>query len=187
MARKKIGKGAGHQDTDDMSRTEVKAYHAEINEFYEEHGWRTTLSHFLLSPAQAGKIVAKTRARMEKEKAEEKAAKAKARAAGKKAKKAPKKPAKKKAPKAAKPKAKKAPKKPAKKKAPPRKAPKKAAAKAPAKAPAKRGRPRKTAVAPAAGAEETLDYLLAYRSKKGNEAVSLDTVIADLTTQVRAA
>jgi hypothetical protein len=170
MANKNTGKGAGHRDVDTMNKTELRAYHKEICEFYTENGWRATLSHFLLSPGQAGEIVKKTRERMEKDKEKAKAARAKERASKKKAK------------------------TPSKKKAPPRSAaPKKKAA--PAK---KKAAPKKKAAAtrrgrkPAAkvngeALEPTLDYLLAYRAKNGNQPVSLDTVIADLATQVRAA
>jgi hypothetical protein len=176
MAKKNTGKGAGQRATDDMSKSELRAYHKEICEFYEENGWRTTLSHFLLSPAQAGEITQKTRDRMEKEKQKAKDAKAKARSkkgtktASTKRKKAP--------PKAdanRKPSSKKSP-NPTSKEATPKK-----------KAHARKTTRRKAAEKINGEAlEPTLDYLLAYRAKKG-EAVTLDTVIADLTTEVRAA
>lgn len=163
MAKNKTGK----RDTDDMTKSEIRAYHKEINEYFTENGWRSTLAHFSLSPKQASAITEKTRARMEKEAEKEKEAKKKAKAA-KKAEKAPKK---------------KAPKKAAKKTAKAEKA-----EKAPAK---KRGRPKKAnkiqvSVDSGASANEiTLDYLLAYRGKKGSQ-VSLDMIIADLATEVRA-
>jgi len=182
MAKKKIAKGAAHQDVDDMSKSQVKAYNKEINEFYEEHGWRTTLSQYLLSPKQAAVIVAKTREKLEKVAAKEKAAKKKARADKKGAKASTKKKA------------------PKKKKAPPKadklkdKADKKAAkakkTKAKANKKAKRARPikvKKRAASGATDSEGVLDFLLAYRNGNGNAVVSLDTVIADLATQVRAA
>lgn len=84
------------KDTDGMSKTELKAHHKEINEYFEQNGWRDTLSHFSLSPKQASEITAKTRARMEKEAEKAKAAKKKAKAESKKEKaKAPKKTSKK--------------------------------------------------------------------------------------------
>jgi len=181
MAKKKNGKGAGHRDTEEMTKSQLKAYHKEICEFYEENGWRQTLSHFLLSPAQAKEITAKTRLRMEKEAAREKEAKAKARASKKgkatsKKKKAPPKAPKKKAAKKEAASKKKTTKKetaskPAAKKATRRKA----APKAPARRKAANGE----------ALEGALDYLLDYRKKNPN--VPLDTAIADLTTQVRAA
>ncbi len=182
MAKKKIAKGAAHQDVDDMSKSQVKAYNKEINEFYEEHGWRTTLSQYLLSPKQAAVIVAKTREKLEKAAMKEKAAKGKARADKKGATsskgKAPKK---KKAPPKAEKLKEKADKK-ADKKA------KKTTATATKKA--KRAKPVKVKKRAASGSpdsEGVLDFLLAYRSDNGNAAVSIDTVIADLATQVRAA
>lgn len=173
MAKKKIGKGAGARDTDAMSKSEIRAYNKEINEFYEANGWRTTLSQYLLSPAQAGVIVKKTRERMAKAADKEKAAKAKARAAKKGAK--------------AKPAAK-------KKKAPPKVTAKKAK---PATASKKKAKAKKTtkkvtrrkATTPKVSATEEeaiLDYLLAYR-KRSDSPVFLDAVIADLAGKVRAA
>ncbi len=178
MAKNKIGKGVGHRDEAEMTKSQLKAYHKEICEFYEEHGWRTTLSQYLLSPKQAGPIVEGVRAKADKAKAKAKAEKAKARAA-------------KKAEKAAKKKTGKANKATSKKKAPPRKKPSKNDKAAPKKKAAKKKTTeRKTATAATAPAsasqvEATLDYLLAYRKKKG-EGVSLDTAIADLATKVRA-
>ena len=184
MAKKKIAKGAAHQDVDDMSKSQVKAYNKEINEFYEEHGWRTTLSQYLLSPKQAAVIVAKTREKLEKVAMKEKAAKEKARA-DKKGAKTQKKTAAKKTEK------KKAPPKPDKLKS---KADKKAAkakkTKAKANKKVKRAKPVKVKKRAASGAtdnEGVLDFLLAYRSDNGNATVSIDTVIADLATTVRAA
>ena len=195
MAKNKIGKGVGARDTGTMSKSDLRAYNKEINEFYESNGWRTTLSQYLLSPLQAGEIVKKTRERMAKEAAKVKAAKVKARAAKKGAKAQAKPPAKKKAPPRA------SSKKAAKPPAAPKKKPKAPKAPKPAKAP-KAPKPAKTPKAPgkkkfvkskaklpkASAVDESaiLDYLLAYR-KGVKDFVSLDTVIADLATRVRAA
>lgn len=182
MAKKKIGKGAGAQDTDEMTKSELKAYHKEICEFYGEHGWRTTLSHYSLSPGQAKGITEKTRAKLDKAKEKEKAAKKKGKAA--KTKEKAKAPKKKKAP----PKPSKLKDKAEKKAAKAKKTPKKEkATKARKKPGPKKGSKRKAAAPTGEGLEGTLDYLLAYRNGRGGEAVSLDTVIADLATQVRAA
>jgi len=183
MAKKKIGKGAGAQDTDEMTKSELKAYHKEICEFYEEHGWRTTLSHYSLSPGQAKGITEKTRAKLDKAKEKEKASKKKGKAAKAKTKEKAKAPKKKKAP----PKPSKLKGKAEKKAAKAKKAPKKEKAKARKKPGPKKGSKRKAAASTGEGLEGTLDYLLAYRNGRGGEAVSLDTVIADLATQVRAA
>jgi len=186
MAKKKIGDGAGHQDVDDMSKSEVKAYHKEINEFYVEHGWRTTLSHFLLSPIQAGEIVKKTREKMEKAAKADKDAKKKDRAAKKKAKPAAKNKGPRKPPK-------KAPKKDekseeeevsTKKVSKPKKI--KVKTKVKTKAKTKAGKSKvKAEASGSVDSEAVLDFLLAYRSS--NTGVSLDTAIADLATKVRAA
>ena len=34
MPKKKNNKGAGHQDVDEMTKTQLRAYHKEINEYY---------------------------------------------------------------------------------------------------------------------------------------------------------
>lgn len=175
MAKKKIGKGAGARDTDAMSKSEIRAYNKEINEFYEANGWRTTLSQYLLSPAQAGVIVKKTRERMAKAADKEKAAKAKARAAkkGAKAKPAAKK---KKAP----------PKVTAKKAKPATASKKKAKAKKTTKKTTKKVT-RKKATTPLTSEIinlGVLDFLLGYRDN-ADGSTPLDTVIADLTAQVR--
>ncbi len=172
--KKKIAKGASHQDVDELSKSQVKAYHKEINEFYAEHGWRTTLSQYLLSPIQAGVIVKETRKKMEKAAKLEKAAKKKARAEKKKNK-----ASKKKAPK-------RAPKKEAKAEKAPKKAKKTKKTKAKAAKKEKRAKSVKVASV-AADNEGVLDFLLAYRNGNGSTPISLDTVIADLATQVRAA
>jgi len=152
MPKKKNNKGAGHQDVDEMTKTQLRAYHKEINEYYVEHGWRATLSHFALSPKQAGEITERTRQKLEADEAKAKEAKKKARAA--KAKEA-------------------APKK--KMKAGP------AAAKAKQAAPKKKATSKKASkFVPEKGAATALHYLLEYRKKNSN--VPLDTVIADLAT-----
>jgi type IV secretory pathway VirB10-like protein len=183
MAKKKIEKGGGARDTDSMSKSEARAYHKEICEFYEANGWRTTLSQYLLSPAQAGVIVKKTRDAMAKVAEKEKAAKAKARAA--------KKGAKAKAPSKKKAKAK----APSKKKAPPKPAKlKEKAAKTTKRKPAAKKKATKKVTKRKASALQTsatdegliLDYLLAYR-KGSDSPVFLDAVIADLAGRVRSA
>ena len=180
MAKKKK-KGAGAQDTDDMSKSELKAYHQEICDYYLEHGWRDTLSNYALSPAQAGEITEKVRKKKDKAEAEEKAKRKKAK--GKKKEKAPKKKSKEKA---AAPKKKKKDKKKAEPKA---KAPKKKT-KAKKKSGKKRGRPPgKTAgkqkIQEPTNIEGALDFLLNYRSTNGP--VTLDEAIVDLTLRSRAA
>ena len=182
MAKKKK-KGAGARDTDEMSKSELKAYHKEICDYYLEHGWRDTLSHFALSPAQAGEITEKVRAKKDKEEAAAKAARKKAKGGKKKApkkkapkKKAPKKKTKAKAPKK-KPKAEKAPKK------------KTAAKKKPTKRRAKKASKKKTAgkqkIQQPTNIDGALDFLLNYRNTNGP--VSLDEAIVDLTLRSRAA
>jgi len=165
---KKMEAGTGHQDIDGMTKTQIKAYHAEICEFYLENGWRDTLSHYALSPKQAKEITAKVRAKKDKAEAAEKAKRKQEKA-------------KKKSAKAAAPKKKAAPKKAA--------APKKK--KAIVKKTARK-KPGKTLSIPSnAGPDEVLDFLLNYRSSKSvtniDGFISLDEVIIDLTTQVRAA
>jgi len=166
MPKKKNNKGAGHQDVDEMTKTQLRAYHKEINEYYVEHGWRATLSHFALSPKQAGEITERTRQKLEADEAKAKEAKKKARAA--KAKEA-------------------APKKKAKAAEAKEAAPKKKMKAGPAAAKAKQAAPKKKATSkkaskfvPEKGAATALHYLLEYRKKNSN--VPLDTVIADLAT-----
>lgn len=168
---KKTKAGTGHQDIDAMTKTQIKAYYKEICEFYLENGWRDTLSHYALSPKQAKEITAKVRAKKDKAEAAEKAKRKQAKA-------------KKKAAKAAAPKKKAAPKKAAAPK-------KKAAAKAETRKKTARKKPGKTLSIPSnAGPDEVLDFLLNYRSSKKtnlDDFITLDEVIIDLTTQVRAA
>ncbi len=185
MAKKKK-KGAGAQDTEEMSKSELKTYHKEICEFYLEHGWRDTLSNYRLSPAQAGEITVKVRAKKDKEEAEEKATRKAERKKNKAAKKKGK-PGKKK------PKAKKAPKKT-------KQAPKKKTGKKKGKVgrpKGKVGRPKGTTAKPkiaqADDVNSTLDYLLDYRKSASSDrarngrVVTLDEVIADLAGESRKA
>ena len=163
---KKTKSGAGHQDVDGMTKAQIKAYHKEICDFYLEHGWRDTLSQYALSPKQAKEITAKVRAKKDKAEAAEKAKRKQAKA-------------KKKSVKAAAPKEKAAPKKASAKKA----APKKAAPKA--RKSVKKAAPK---IVSSAEPTDVLDFLLSYRGKTQNGTpVTLDEVIIDLTTQVRAA
>jgi len=162
----KMKAGAGHQDIDEMTKTQVKAYYKEICDFYLENGWRDTLSHYALSPKQAKEITAKVRAKKDKEEAAAKAKRKKSKAAKGKA-----------STKKAKPAAKK-------------KSTKKLQTKAAPKAKTRRSKaPKiKSDLEPA----EVLDFLLAYRNGSGGshgngQPVLLDDVIIELTTQVRAA
>lgn len=166
---KKTKSGTGHQDIDAMTKAQLKDYHAEICAFYLEHGWRDTLSHYALSPKQAKEITAKVRAKKDKAEAAEKAKRKQAKA-------------KKKSAKAAAPKKKAAPKKAATPK-------KKAADKAETRKKTARKKPGKTLSIPSnAGPDEVLDFLLNYRGKnQSGPLVTLDQVIIDLATQVRAA
>jgi len=162
MAKKKK-KGAGSKDVDEMSKSELKAYHKEICAFYLENGWRETLSHFKLSPKQGADIIPKkTR---DKRKELEKGAKKKA------PKKSPKKKGKKKGKKKDESEAK-APKKKSKAKKKPGRPKKKAAGKQKLQEPSDMG-----------GA---LDFLLSYRNTNG-PGVTLDEAIVDLTLRSRAA
>lgn len=164
MAKKKKA-GAGHQDVDGMTKAQIKAYYKEICDFYLEHGWRDTLSQYALSPKQAKEITAKVRAKKDKAEAAEKAKRKQAKA-------------KKKSAKAAAPKKKAAPKKVSAKKTPKKKAAPKAR-KSVKKAPKIDSNAEPT---------DVLDFLLSYRGKNQNGTpVTLDEVIIDLTTQVRAA
>ncbi len=169
MAKKK--KGAGAQDVDEMSKSELKAYHKEICDYYLENGWRDTLSHFLLSPTQAGEITGKVRAKKEKEEA-----------AAKKKRKGKKKKSSKKAPKKKKAKAKKEKPKKTKAKVPKKKPAKKRKAKAKKKTGKRRGRPpgKKVGLAAVnANLTVALDVMLKYRGNRTG--VSLDEAIVDLT------
>lgn len=71
------------KDLSEMNKTELKAFQREVEAYYSEHGWRGTLSHFKLSPKQAGPLLEKARAKQAAEKDKEKAAKKAARAAKK--------------------------------------------------------------------------------------------------------
>ena len=186
MAKKKK-KGAGAKDVDDMSKSELKAYHKEIREFFLENGWRDTLSYFRLSPKQGSALIDEKlrakRKKLEKESKKAAAAEAKKKAPKKKAKAKPKSKAKGK--KRGRPK-----KKPdaAESKAPKKKAPKKTAKKKPKGK--KRGRPPgKTAgkqnIQEPKNIDGALDFLLAYRNTNGP--VTLDEAIVDLTLRSRAA
>lgn len=173
MAKKKAGAGA--KDTDEMTKTQLKAYHREICDFFLENGWRETLSHYQLSPKQASTITEKVRAKKDKEEAKAKAQRKKARGKKKTAKKSAK--------------AKAAPK--AKKKAAKKTAKAKAAPKGRKKA-VKRGRPKKLAAVPMPDISDgaVLDYLLNYRNEKHSmyrERIGIDEIIIDLTSRVRAA
>lgn len=179
MAKKKAGAGA--KDTDAMTKTQLKAYHREICDFFLENGWRETLSHYQLSPKQASTITEKVRAKKDKEEAKAKAQRKKAK--GKK----------------------KAAKKTAKAKAAPKAPPKgkvtkemKSAAKKKAKkrgSARKRGPGRKKLAAvpmPDITDDAVLDYLLNYRSEKQKQGdypqhIQIDEIIIDLTSRVRAA
>lgn len=177
MAKKKK-KGAGAQDVDEMSKSELKAYHKEICDYYLENGWRDTLSNYLLSPAQCSEITGKVRAKKEKEEA-----------TAKKKRKSAKKKASKKAPKKKKAKAKKEKPKKEKAEAPKKKPAKKKKAKAKKKTGKKRGRPpgKKKALVASDGADldVALDVMLKYRGSRTG--VSLDEAIVDLTIQKKAA
>lgn len=177
MAKNKAGAGA--QDTDEMTKTQLKAYHREICDFFLENGWRETLSHYALSPKQASTITEKVRAKKDKEEAKAKAQRKKAKAKKKTAKKSTKGKA------AAKRKA----------KAPPKAKGKvtKADGKSAKKRVKKRGPGRKKLAAvpmPDITDDAVLDYLLNYRSKKHSEhreRIDIDEIIIDLTSRVRAA
>ena len=171
MAKKKK-KGAGSQDVDEMSKSELKAYHKEICAFYLENGWRETLSYYALSPAQGSEIIPEKIRNQHKEKAKEaKKGKTKAKRKGKAKEKAPKSKAKRKGKRkkaktedAAPPKAKKR-----------RKSSKKRA----------RGAQKVPKEPRAAEPDATLDFLLRYRKKNGM--ATIDDVIIDLVSQSRKA
>lgn len=173
MAKKKK-KGAGSKDVDEMSKSELKAYHKEICEFYLENGWRETLSNFKLSPKQGAAIIPK-KARSKRKELEKDSKK-----------KAPKKAPKKKASKAKKKKGKKADAEP-EAKAPKKKAKKKAAKKKKGKP----GRPpKKTAgkqkIQAPSDMDGALGWLLDYRNTNG-PGITLDEAIVDLMLRSRAA
>jgi len=175
MAKKKAGAGA--KDTDAMTKTQLKAYHREICDFFLENGWRETLSHYQLSPKQASTITEKVRAKKDKEEAKAKAQRKKAK--GKK--------------KAAKKTGKKRASKPTSKTKAAKKATTKSAAPKAKKRAKKRGPGRKKLAAvpmPDITDDAVLDYLLNYRRKKHSEyraRIDIDEIIIDLTSRVRAA
>jgi len=191
MAKKKKGKKKTKDDAAKPSKAEIRAY-------YDEHGWRQTVSHFGIAPKDLSPIVKGKKA---KAAAPKKKSKAKTKAA------APKKKSKAKA-KAAAPKKKtgksaEAPygykKDGTPKKPPGRKASKKGGKKAKAAAPKKKaskkrkGPPtvaaasRSVSTAKGKPSEVVLDWLLAYRKKnqKAGHMVPLDSVIIDLTEKIR--
>jgi len=179
-------KGAGAQDTDEMSKSELKAYHQEICEYFLKNGWRETLSNYLLSPAQAGPITEKVRAKRDKDDAAAKAAKKKAKKE-KKAKKAAKKTSPKKPPKN-KPDAKEdETEKPAGKKSKGEKKPKaKISKKKPGRKPGRRAKKSSGTVTvdPSPTTSNALEALLDYRSRCG-PGVSLDTAIVEISIATR--
>jgi len=55
-------KGAGALDIETLTKPQLRKYHKSICEYYMEHQWRKTLSHFALSPKQASLILRDVRA-----------------------------------------------------------------------------------------------------------------------------
>lgn len=160
-------KGSRSKNVNELSKSERKAYHNEIREFYLQNGWRDTLSSFSLSPTQGSEIIPdKMRAERKKvEKEAKKAARAEEKLNRKKAKKNP----------DAVMEA--APKKRGRK---PKKSTEEAAPSVEASAATKRGKKQKLSPENAEGA---LDFLLQYRKASGP--VSLDEAIVNLALIAR--
>lgn len=179
------------KEVKNLSKSETKALHKEICDYYLENGWRQTLSQFKLSPEQGSEIIpeplrekhklekkAAVKAEKDVAKAAKKAARAEKKAAAKaeKASGKPEKAPKKKVKAEKVPKAEAAPKMKAEKA---EKAPKMKSNPAPK---VKAARKPKAKPEHASNASGTLDFLV--RMRKANKFATLDDAIAQLAEQV---